>query len=141
MSKMPDAQIATVNGLKLAYYEWGDDQLPSLICLHRHTNSAASWREFAEFASNLRPFHENEVSRGAGRGHLAGMRRTAARTCIYARTWQELARMFNTAAPLRGAPDPVALRAISATMPGDVWLVGWWLGRFTCKSTSQPAKQ
>ena len=51
MSKMPDAQIATVNGLKLAYYEWGDDQLPSLICLHSHTNSAASWREFAEFAS------------------------------------------------------------------------------------------
>ena len=52
MSKMPDAQIAKVNGLELAYYEWGDEQLPNLICLHSHTNSAASWREFAEFASN-----------------------------------------------------------------------------------------
>jgi len=40
-----------------------------------------------------------------------------------------------------GAPDPVALRAIPATVPWDVWLVGWWLGGFTCKSTSQPANQ
>ena len=30
----------------------GNPGTPSLICLHSHTNSAASWREFAEYASS-----------------------------------------------------------------------------------------
>ncbi|MDG2284086.1 MAG: alpha/beta hydrolase [Alphaproteobacteria bacterium] len=40
-----------INGLSLAYYEWGQKGAPVLLCLHSHTNSATSWREFAEFAS------------------------------------------------------------------------------------------
>jgi|TARA_B110000263_G_C15288696_1_gene502182 pimeloyl-ACP methyl ester carboxylesterase len=49
---MPDAQIAQINGNSLAFYEWGEKGNPVLVCLHSHTNSAASWREFAEFASS-----------------------------------------------------------------------------------------
>ena len=52
MSSMPPVKIARINGLKLAYYEWGNPGNPVLICLHSHTNSAVSWREFAEFASS-----------------------------------------------------------------------------------------
>jgi len=52
MSQMPSQQSAFINGLNLAYYEWGNPGTPSLICLHSHTNSAASWREFAEYASS-----------------------------------------------------------------------------------------
>ena len=52
MSQMPLQQSAFINGLNLAYYEWGDPVNPSLICLHSHTNSAASWKEFAEYASS-----------------------------------------------------------------------------------------
>ena len=52
MSNMPTAQIAEINGNSLAFYEWGQQGSPVLICLHSHTNSAASWREFAEFASS-----------------------------------------------------------------------------------------
>ena len=52
MSNMPTAQIAQINGNALAFYEWGQQGSPVLICLHSHTNSAASWREFAEFASS-----------------------------------------------------------------------------------------
>ena len=52
MSQMPLQQSAYINGLNLAYYEWGDPADPTLICLHSHTNSAASWREFAEYASD-----------------------------------------------------------------------------------------
>ncbi len=51
MSSMPNTQIAQINGNALAFYEWGEKGNPVLICLHSHTNSAASWREFAEFAS------------------------------------------------------------------------------------------
>ena len=51
MSSMPNTQIAQINGNALAFYEWGQKGNPVLICLHSHTNSAASWREFAEFAS------------------------------------------------------------------------------------------
>ena len=57
MSSMPIAQIAEINGQTLAYYEWGQPGAPVLICLHRHTHSAASWRELGEFASpNYRVF-------------------------------------------------------------------------------------
>jgi len=49
---MPNTQIAQINGNSLAFYEWGQKGNPVLICLHSHTNSAASWREFAEFASS-----------------------------------------------------------------------------------------
>jgi len=49
---MPNTQIAQINGNALAFYEWGEKGNPVLICLHSHTNSAASWREFAEFASS-----------------------------------------------------------------------------------------
>ena len=52
MSSMPPVKIAKINGLKLAYYEWGNPGSPVLICLHSHTNTAVSWREFAEFASS-----------------------------------------------------------------------------------------
>ena len=52
MSNMPTAQTAQINGNSLAFYEWGQQGSPVLICLHSHTNSAASWREFAEFASS-----------------------------------------------------------------------------------------
>ena len=52
MSQLPSQQSAFINGLNLAYYEWGNPGTPSLICLHSHTNSAASWREFAEYASS-----------------------------------------------------------------------------------------
>ena len=51
MSSMPIAQTAEINGQTLSYYEWGQPGAPVLICLHSHTNSAASWREFGEFAS------------------------------------------------------------------------------------------
>ena len=51
MSRTPNTQIAQINGNALAFYEWGQKGNPVLICLHSHTNSAASWREFAEFAS------------------------------------------------------------------------------------------
>ena len=51
-TNMPTAQIAQINGNSLAFYEWGQQGSPVLICLHSHTNSAASWREFAEFASS-----------------------------------------------------------------------------------------
>ena len=51
MSIMPNTQIAQIKGNALAFYEWGQKGNPVLICLHSHTNSAASWREFAEFAS------------------------------------------------------------------------------------------
>lgn len=51
MSSMPIVQTMQINGLSLAYYEWGKKGAPILLCLHSHTNSAASWREFAEFAS------------------------------------------------------------------------------------------
>ena len=52
MSSMPPVKIAKINGLKLAYYEWGNPGSPVLICLHSHTNTAVSWREFAEFAAS-----------------------------------------------------------------------------------------
>jgi esterase len=52
VSSMPIAQTIRINGLSLAYYEWGKKGAPVLLCLHSHTNSAASWREFAEFASS-----------------------------------------------------------------------------------------
>ena len=52
MSQMPSRQSAIVNGLDLAYYEWGTSGAPIMICLHSHTNNAASWREFAEYASD-----------------------------------------------------------------------------------------
>ena len=52
MPSMPNAQIAQINGNSLAFYEWGEKGNPVLVCLHSHTNSAASWREFAEFASS-----------------------------------------------------------------------------------------
>jgi esterase len=52
MSNMPAAQVALISGNSLAFYEWGQQGDPVLICLHSHTNSAASWREFAEFASS-----------------------------------------------------------------------------------------
>ena len=52
MSQMPLQQSAFINGLNLTFYEWGDASNPSLICLHSHTNSAASWKEFAEYASS-----------------------------------------------------------------------------------------
>ena len=52
MSSMPPVKTAKINGLKLAYYEWGNPGSPVLICLHSHTNTAVSWREFAEFASS-----------------------------------------------------------------------------------------
>ena len=51
MSSMPSVKTAKVNGLELGYYEWGNPGNPVLICLHSHTNTAVSWREFAEFAS------------------------------------------------------------------------------------------
>ncbi|MDC0035726.1 alpha/beta hydrolase [Chloroflexi bacterium] len=51
MPNMPSAQYVQINGNSLAFYEWGNQGDPVLICLHSHTNSAASWREFAEFAS------------------------------------------------------------------------------------------
>jgi pimeloyl-ACP methyl ester carboxylesterase len=51
MSSMPAAQTIQINGHSLAYYEWGQRGTPILICLHSHTNSAASWREFADFSS------------------------------------------------------------------------------------------
>jgi esterase len=51
VSSMPIVQTMQINGLSLAYYEWGKKGAPILLCLHSHTNSAASWREFAEFAS------------------------------------------------------------------------------------------
>jgi pimeloyl-ACP methyl ester carboxylesterase len=49
---MPAAQNVQINGNALVFYEWGQQSNPVLICLHSHTNSAASWREFAEFASS-----------------------------------------------------------------------------------------
>ena len=52
MSNMPAAQNVQINGNALVFYEWGQKSNPVLICLHSHTNSAASWREFAEFASS-----------------------------------------------------------------------------------------
>lgn len=52
MSNMPAAQNVQINGNALVLYEWGQKSNPVLICLHSHTNSAASWREFAEFASS-----------------------------------------------------------------------------------------
>ena len=51
MSSMPNTQTAEINGQTLSYYEWGQPGAPVMICLHSHTNSAASWREFGEFAS------------------------------------------------------------------------------------------
>ena len=51
MSSMPSVKTAKVNGLELGYYEWGNPGNPVLICLHSHTNTSVSWREFAEFAS------------------------------------------------------------------------------------------
>jgi len=48
---MPNTQTAEINGQTLSYYEWGQPGAPVMICLHSHTNSAASWREFGEFAS------------------------------------------------------------------------------------------
>lgn len=52
MEMMPQQQSITVNGIGLAYYEWGSLNMPTLICLHSHTSTATSWREFAEFASS-----------------------------------------------------------------------------------------
>ena len=52
MTSMPNVQTAQINGNSLAFYEWGEKGNPVLVCLHSHTNSAASWREFAEFASS-----------------------------------------------------------------------------------------
>mgnify|MGYP003303072298 FL=1 len=52
MPSMPTTQFTHINGNSLAFYEWGQKGNPVLICLHSHTNSAASWREFAEFASS-----------------------------------------------------------------------------------------
>jgi len=51
MSSMPNTQTVEINGQILSYYEWGLPGAPVMICLHSHTNSAASWREFGEFAS------------------------------------------------------------------------------------------
>lgn len=51
MPDMPQSQSINLNGLDIVYYEWGQKNAPVLICLHSHTNTAVSWREFAEFAS------------------------------------------------------------------------------------------
>ena len=51
MPGMPQSQSINLNGLDITYYEWGQKNIPVLICLHSHTNTAVSWREFAEFAS------------------------------------------------------------------------------------------
>ena len=34
MSSMPPVKTAKINGLKLAYHEWGNPGNPVLICLH-----------------------------------------------------------------------------------------------------------
>ena len=34
-----------------------------------------------------------------------------------------------------------AARGNPATVPWDVWLVGWWVDGFICMSTSEPVKQ
>ena len=64
MSNMPTTQYIQINGNSLAFYEWGNQGDPVLICLHSHTNSATSWREFAEFAS--RKYHVYALDQ---RGH------------------------------------------------------------------------
>ena len=51
MFSMPITQSAEINGQTFSYYEWRQPGAPVLICLHSDTNSAASWREFGEFAS------------------------------------------------------------------------------------------
>ena len=51
MPDMPQSQSINLNGLDITYYEWGQKNTPVLICLHSHTNTAVSWREFAEFSS------------------------------------------------------------------------------------------
>ena len=65
MYSMPVTQTAEINGQALSYYEWGKPGAPVLICLHSHTNSAASWREFGEFASaNYHVFALDQRGRG-----------------------------------------------------------------------------
>ena len=48
MPDMPQSQSINLNGLDINYYEWGQKNIPVLICLHSPTNTDVSWREFAE---------------------------------------------------------------------------------------------
>jgi pimeloyl-ACP methyl ester carboxylesterase len=70
MSSMPISKTVQIDGYSLAYYEWGKQGDPVLICLHSHTNSATSWREFAEFASGK--YHVFAIDqRGHGKSEWA----------------------------------------------------------------------
>lgn len=40
-----------VNGVRLRYFDWGNETKPVMVCLHGHTGDSSIWREFAEAMS------------------------------------------------------------------------------------------
>lgn len=47
MPEMPDRRSVQVNGLRINYLDWGNENLPPMVCVHGYTGSADSFNAFA----------------------------------------------------------------------------------------------
>ena len=59
----PVSKYVEVNGLRLHYLDWGNPQLPPIVCVHGLTSTSATYAGFAErfrdrFHELSHPLHE-----------------------------------------------------------------------------------